>query len=407
MTDKLFLIHHSSLIMVAAKRWPAKLLLLFVSILFALLVAEVALRIVGYSNPYFYTFEDETGWMLRPNTSGWFRKEGAAYVQINSAGMRDREHTLPKPANTYRIAIVGDSFAEALQVPLEQTFWHLLESKLASCPALQGRQIEVLNFGVSNYGTAQELIALRTRVWAFAPDMVVLAFTPANDVRNNARALEQDELRPYFVYQGDQLTADMSFRDSPAHKQKLTRLNNALYDAINHSRLLQLLNALREAQQTRRIAAQQQARGDAAEGGVEDQSFRPPQEQTWQEAWRVTEGIIAQMNREVRAHNAKFLVVSVTYGTQVHPDESVRAAYAERLHVPDLFYPGRRLEALGTREGFPVLDLAPPFQAYAAEHRTPLHGFNQTVNFGHWNQAGHELASELIAQRICAQLQQP
>src|SRR5438270_11979698 len=108
--------------MVAAKRWPAKLLLLFVSIIFALVVAEVALRIVGYSNPYFYTFEDETGWLLRPNTSGWFRKEGAAFVTINSAGLRDREHTLPKPAHTYRIAIIGDSFAEALQVPFEQTF---------------------------------------------------------------------------------------------------------------------------------------------------------------------------------------------------------------------------------------------------------------------------------------------
>ena len=393
--------------MVAAKRWPAKLLLLFVSLLFALLLAEVALRIVGYSNPYFYTFEDETGWMLRPNTSGWFRKEGAAYITINSAGLRDREHTLQQSANTYRIAIVGDSFAEALQVPFEQTFWHLLESKLTNCPALAGRQIEVLNFGVSNYGTAQELIALRTRVWAYAPDMIVLAFTPANDVRNNSRALEGDELRPYFIYQGDQLVADMSFRDVPAHRQKLTRLNNALYTAINHSRLLQLLNAIREARQTRRIAAQQQARGDAAESGVEDQSFMPPKEQTWQEAWRVTEAIIAQMNSEVRAHNAKFLVVSVTYGPQVHPDASVRTAYAQRLGGPDLFYPGRRLEALGTRAGFPVLDLAPPFQAYAAEHHTPLHGFGQTLNLGHWNQAGHELASDLIAQRICTLLQRP
>src|SRR5438105_14538591 len=141
--------------MSAAKRWPAKLLLLFVSITFALLVAEVALRIVGFSNPYFYTFDEQMGWTLRPGVSGWFKKEGRAYVVINSAGLRDREHDKQKPAHTYRVAIIGDSFAEALQVPLEETFWHLLEGELAACPALAGRQIEVLNFGVSSYGTAQ------------------------------------------------------------------------------------------------------------------------------------------------------------------------------------------------------------------------------------------------------------
>ncbi len=390
----------------ANKRWPAKLLLLCGSILFALLVAEVALRVVGYSNPYFYTFEEQTGWMSRPNTAGWFRKEGAAYVRINSQGLRDREHPKQKPANTYRIAIIGDSFCEALQVPLEQTFWHLLENRLTDCPALAGKQIEVLNFGVSSYGTGQELLALRTRALDYAPDLIVLAFTPANDVRNNSRTLEGDELRPYFIYQGDQLVADMSFRASPLHKQKLSRLNSALYDAINHSRLLQVLNTVREARQTRQQAAQQAARGAGGESGVEDQAFLPPKDQLWREAWRVTEGIIAQKNREVRAHGALFLVVSVTYGPQIHPDPAVRAAYAHRLGVSDLFYPGRRIADLGARENFPVLDLAPPFQAYAEQNHTPLHGFAQTINLGHWNQAGHQLASELIGQRVCALLQQ-
>src|SRR3989442_3392601 len=131
--------------MIAVKPWTARLLLIATSIVFALLIIEAGLRVAGFSAPYFYAFEDETGWTLRPNVSGWFRKEGAAYVSINSAGMRDREHTLAKPANTYRIAILGDSFAEALQVPLEHTFWHVLEDRLANCPALARRKAEVLH----------------------------------------------------------------------------------------------------------------------------------------------------------------------------------------------------------------------------------------------------------------------
>lgn len=391
--------------MVAVKPWLARLLLISTSIVFALLIIEVGLRVAGFSSPYLYTFEDQTGWTLRPNVSGWLRKEGAAYVSINSAGMRDREHTIAKPDGTYRIAILGDSFAEAVQVPLEQTFWHVLEDRLATCPALAGRQVEVLNFGVGSYGTAQELVAMRARALAYAPDLVVLAFTPANDVRNNSRLLERDELRPYFVYQGNQLIPDMSFRNAPSFRQKRTRLNERLYDAINHSRLLQVLNAVREAIQSRRAAAQQTAQGHAAELGAEDQTFLPPPDDAWTEAWHVTEGIIAQMKREAGAHGTRFLVVSLTYGAQVNPDRSAREAYARRLGVPDLFYPGRRLEALGARENFPVLDLAPTFQVEAEGSGTPLHGFGKQLNLGHWNQAGHLLAGELIAQRACGLLQ--
>ena len=35
-----------------------------------------------------------------------------AYVRINDDGLRDRAHTKEKPANTFRIAVLGDSYAE-------------------------------------------------------------------------------------------------------------------------------------------------------------------------------------------------------------------------------------------------------------------------------------------------------
>lgn len=406
-----------------AKRWAAKLLLVGLSIFFGLLLAEVGLRLAGYSYPYLYTFEDQTSWMHRPGTAGWFRKEGNAYVRINSAGLRDREHSKSKPPNTYRVAVLGDSFAEALQVPLEDTFWHLLETTLAPCPTLRGRGIEVINFGVSNYGTAQELLALRSRVWDYEPDLVVLLFTPANDVRNNSRALDQDELRPYFVLRGDDLVADMSFRDSAAFRQKRTVLNRLLYNAINYSRILQAINANREAYILRRKVEQEAANrrlnqeganhgtsdvggGTPAELGLEVAVYGPPPDEQWDEAWRVTEAILAQMSREVREHGARFLVAVGTEGMQVHPDPLVRQENQRRIGATDLFYPGRRLEHLGGREHFPFLDLAPTFQTSAEHQKMPLHGFDPHTSAGHWNQGGHRLASELLAQRICMLLKQ-
>ncbi len=383
------------------KRWAAKLLLVAFSFVFALLLAEVALRITGYSYPYFYTFEEQTCWMHRAGAAGWFRKEGEAYIRINSAGMRDIERAKAKPANTYRIALLGDSFVEAFQVPLEETFGHLLEERLGGCSRTGGRRVEVLNFGVSSYGTAQELIALRSRVWDYDPDMILLAFTPSNDVRNNSRALEQDvPLRPYFVMQGNQLVADMSFRESPVFRKKMSLFNRVLYEAINYSRILQVANSVREGYLTRRKYEQTGAAG-GPEIGLDYSIFEPPQDEKWVDAWHVTEGIITQMNREVQERGASFFVVVVTDGSQVNPDPGMRLSVMRKLGVADLFYTGQRLGQLGTREHFPVLDLGPPFQAYAEQNQRPLHGFDPNQSIGHWNREGHRLASDLISKALC------
>src|SRR6185295_10028825 len=91
-----------------------RLALMLFGLLFGLLIAEVTLRIIGYSYPEFYVTDSSRGYALRPNATGWYRKENEVYVQINSDGLRDREHSKAKPPNTIRIAIVGDSYAEAL-----------------------------------------------------------------------------------------------------------------------------------------------------------------------------------------------------------------------------------------------------------------------------------------------------
>jgi hypothetical protein len=73
----------------------------------------------------------------------------------------------------------------------------------------------------------------------------------------------------------------------------------------------------------------------------------------------------------------------------------------ERLGVHDLFYPDLRIKALGDREGFPVLNLAPLLQAYAEQHKVFLHGFGTNMGSGHWNAEGHRLAGEAIAHKLC------
>src|SRR5690349_37900 len=135
-----------------------------------IVLVEAALRMWGVSYPVFAASDSSRGHALRPGARGWQTEEGRAYVRINSDGLRDREHTFTKPEHTFRIALLGDSYVEALQVPLEKTFWWLLQDKLRGCAGVHGAPVEVVNFGVGGYGTAQELLTLREHVWKYSPD---------------------------------------------------------------------------------------------------------------------------------------------------------------------------------------------------------------------------------------------
>ncbi|MDQ3743012.1 MAG: SGNH/GDSL hydrolase family protein [Acidobacteriota bacterium] len=415
------------------------------SVVVGLVIFEVFLRAVGYTYPLFYQPDEVRGYSLKPGMEGWYRKEGAAFVRINSEGLRDREHSKAKPAGVLRVAVVGDSYAEAFQVEQEKAFWSVLEKRLALCPALAGRQVEVINFGVSGYGTAQELLTLREKVWDYSPDVVLLAVTTNNDVSDNLRALKATDEIPYFVLRGEELTPDNSFRDTRSFRLRDSALNRLGRWLRDHLRFVQAIHEAQAALKSR-LAAWRERRaaqpaqngansagnansaGDAGgansapgansagsartqttgqegtpteEPGTANMIYREPSDENWRAAWRVTEKLLATMNAEVKSRGARFYVVTVSNGIQVFPDPQARKSFAQRLGVADLFYPERRLSALGEREGFPVLNLAPALQAYADQHKVFLHGFGPDRGNGHWNEEGHRVAGEMIAEWLC------
>jgi hypothetical protein len=415
-----------------------KLAVVAASVVVALLIFEVFLRAVGFTYPVFYQPDASRGYSLRPGMEGRYRKEGEAFVKINSDGLRDREHSKEKPAGTLRIAVVGDSYAEAFQVDQEKAFWSVMERRLQACPSLGGRRVEVINFGVSGYGTAQELITLRERVWAYSPDVVLLALTTNNDVLDNSRALKLADEIPYFNLRDGRLVLDDSFRDARSFRLRDSALNRAGRWLRDHLRFVQAAHLAQVAIKSRldawrdRRRAEQQKQGGAlarppsdmrlvvaASAGDEPQPparqqgapaeepgaanviYREPPDDAWRDAWAVTEKLLATMNAEVREHGARFYVATLSNGIQVYPDPQARRAFAERLGVEDLFYPERRFRALGEREGFPVLNLAPELQLYADEHKVFLHGFGRELGNGHWNEGGHRVAGETLAQNLC------
>ncbi|MGB9179741.1 MAG: SGNH/GDSL hydrolase family protein [Pyrinomonadaceae bacterium] len=401
-----------------------KLLLVLAGVVFGLLVVEIALRIAGFTFPVFYTTDEDRGYALKASMAGWYRIEGESYVRINSDGLRDVEHSKTKPPNTFRIAVIGDSYAEALQVPLENSFWMVMRKKLQECRAFNAQQIEVINFGVSGYGTAQELITLRKHVWQYSPDLILLAFTTNNDITDNSRPLKRTDEIPYFVFRDGQLALDDSFKSTPAfrlHNSALSRFGGWLRDNL---RFVQAVGFIQRAIKTKlaerrarkagintnalpqaiMLTVANADRGATPSGdiGTDNMVYGEPRDGVWQEAWRVTEALILQMRDEVKSHGAKLLVVTLSNGIQVHPEPSARAAFMQRVGAEDLFYPDKRITALCEHEGIAVLTLAPSLQAYAEQHKVFLHGFGKEIGNGHWNELGHRVAGEMIAEKLCA-----
>lgn len=360
----------------------------------ALVLSEVFLRITDFSYPSFYRVNNTTWTEHYPNAEGWHRVEGNTYVKINSHGLYNPEITVFKPKNTIRIAVLGDSFAEAFQVPMKKAFWSILQSELNKCKPFGNNNIQVINFGVSGYGTGQELIRLRTRVWQYEPDIILLTFYAGNNVRNNSSFLDGGEIRPYFIQQNGTLILDNSFRNSKSYKKKTSILWESILFTAQYSRFIQLINKFRHG-----LYNYGSNYGDTFSNPV----FFPPNNKGMSEAWSVTEKLILLMRNEVQQKGSKFLLVTLSIDHQVLPDKKVIRKMMEDVGLTNPFYPDERIEALAKKHNIPHLILAPKFADYAQKHGVFLHGFenSQKPGFGHWNTNGHRLGGQIMGRKIC------
>jgi hypothetical protein len=188
-------------------------------IVVTLIIAELILHALNV--PYLraddwgslhYRYDAELGWSPVPNSHSASALPREIDVSHNSLGVRDREfRKSAQPAMLF----IGDSFTWGYNVEAAERFSDLLRARL---------NYNVLNAGVSGYGTDQAFLLLK-RLWNdVEPSVVVLMFCVENDHTDNSRNMRYFNYKPYLQASAD---GGWEFRGQPPPKPRKSRFQES------------------------------------------------------------------------------------------------------------------------------------------------------------------------------------
>lgn len=250
----------------------AKSLLLLVSIAGSLALAEFAIRLHALVTHQLTLFvsDEKTGWALAPNLREQTKVEakGQYVLSTDEEGhRRTRRADESLLGINSTVILVGDSFVQGQAVDDSATFAWVLAHETSR---------NVINLGVSGFGTDQELISLKAYLEAHPTLEVndIVVFVYENDFRDveNSDELMHGHSKPRFRLKGGRLESD-GYRPSVSDrlidvshlyrlcKQRLFKRRGTTYSGHGHSDLtaasdlvIACLSAMRD------LAAQRGAR---------------------------------------------------------------------------------------------------------------------------------------------------
>lgn len=362
----------------------------------------------------FWRHDSLLGWAMAPNARGQFvRPEFAADIQTNSLGLRDDELSQHKVKNEFRILLLGDSVTAGFEVARSETHEAQLESRLNALG--DGWQHQVINAGLRGYGTDQELLFLQTRGLALAPDLIVLAFVPANDLEDNVTVHAADRVyaKPYFEYAADgslvlrgvpvptyatdqHIYSNVMGNTAPEQPashggplkffKRIMSQNLYLYGFVaerlksGHPRLVAMLKRLGFLHHTMPPAFLD--------------FYRSPLPQSWQGRWQLTFDLLLEIKRVCHAHNIPLLLWTFPLKEQIYQREQriLLEEYGVTSADYDFVQPEQIMADFCRKHNILLLSPLARFRHEALEGRR-LH----FISDNHFNAAGHAvLADELF-----------
>lgn len=361
-----------------------RLALLAGAVATALAIAEGGVRLSGIDRP-----RPDLGVAPHPLWHHWHRPDHAfdfhvaaegisRRIHFNHLGMRDsRDIAIAKRAGVFRVAVLGDSFVEAMQVEEDEGVCRRLEAYLRTGDA---RVVEVLNFGCSGFSSTLEWVQAQSWVRDFSPDLVIC-------LHHFSDMSEDWSFSSRMRRTGDRLQAVAPSESDWGRQAR---------QVMEGSQLFRVARGALDHWRRHRPAGADASLQETFDAVVHD-PYTPADEQAWDYSLRA----VADMAEFFQAADIPFLVVLIPIGTQVEP---VGRACAEQLGFRYLAA-GDRLEYRGyqrkvtgycRQKDIACLDLLDDFRTANPQGRAWLY----LPHDQHWSGAGHDLAARTIAARI-------
>lgn len=350
------------------------------------MVLEIVLRKTHFfrARTTFSKPDKVLGWRFIPNSTYWCFKENDHPItgKINSHGWRDKEWSSRKPINTYRIAVLGDSFVEAFQVESEFTFLQLTENQLNKD---QTYKVELLNFGRSGFTQTEELIVLKNYTPHFSPDIVILFFYAANDISDVGKETAHNLLHPFYRFDRDgELILDLSLI-----KTNPSKIKRFLYKLDRYSALISLIY------QRYDLLRQQIFKKEKIKLEINSLNnyltlCTTKKDKTYLQNYNLNKMLIKTMAKYCNKKGIQFMLININDTTYIPEIEEkykfIDATFNANYFDDDLYRYAKLLniEYLGLQKLF---------------RRTYIET-GVELNWGHWNYEGHKTVANALSNKL-------
>lgn len=330
-----------------------------------------------YLSKGFYQYDPDLGFRVRPYIN-----------ETNRFGFNDRDYPLQKEWDTFRILVVSDSFNWA--GGLEGNYTALLEKKFEE--HCGGHRVDIINAGYPGTHTAEQFAMLKKYGLQYGPDLVFLGFFAGNDF------IDAGPHRKRIIVYDTYIDIDKRY--------ELTLLG---YPIIPKSRLVHLVKqkykVMRELAKARR---ETQAKGTPTKergGTFSEETFLTI------ERIRLEFCNVGSSRDTAFDDRINYILQSISEmkdlldskGIQlivgIYPDEfQVNASLLDQLFEKfdiaredyDVELMQKILKKYLDSRGIPYIDFLDAFREKGRETRLYL------LQDTHWNDAGHELAAEIM-----------
>lgn len=333
-----------------------------------------------------------------------FNKEGFRAVS-SSPPVVERN---PQMAANYGIAILGDSYMEAMQIPSGQETASLLQSTTG---------VPVFNTGIGGASLVKEYLIYNSIVKPLKPKYVIWFIYNGNDiVDSGCKSVERKINIDNSIHSeacGMVSNGTVSLTSPTERKELALPMEPVLAPAgfsqhvkyYCHSCTL-VFELLRGAGLVR--SGNEQSVSDAYQTGFQfylpESAMDPETANEVRESWTVSEEMITRVNQDVTNNGGQLILVFIPELEQVATTwrEDFRRTYLgypNPAHDPQMV--SKRLTAFANTKGIPSIDMLPLFKQYIQEKELGAPYLSWRCD-AHWNPVGHRLAASVIARELVA-----